>query len=118
MRRSNVDLPQPEGPISDTNSPSRTVRSMPSSAVRADDPEPKTLSTPVISTTGRPPTAESVAPAIEGTCVMLGGSSQLGRAVAAPGQPTFTDLDQADEDQPDKRAHDDRCPQPLRGSHV
>ena len=33
MSRSSVDLPQPDGPMSETNSPWRIVRSMPSSAV-------------------------------------------------------------------------------------
>ena len=33
MRRSSVDLPQPDGPMSDTNSPAWTVRSMPVRAV-------------------------------------------------------------------------------------
>ncbi len=33
MRRSKVDLPHPEGPISETNSPGATVRSIDSSAV-------------------------------------------------------------------------------------
>jgi hypothetical protein len=33
MIRSNVDLPQPEGPIKETNSPGSTSRSIPSSAV-------------------------------------------------------------------------------------
>ena len=32
MIRSSVDLPQPDGPISETNSPGWTSRSMPSSA--------------------------------------------------------------------------------------
>ena len=32
-RRSSVDLPQPDGPMSETNSPAATVRSMPSSAL-------------------------------------------------------------------------------------
>ena len=33
MSRSRVDLPQPDGPISETNSPGRIARSMPSSAL-------------------------------------------------------------------------------------
>ncbi len=33
MRRSRVDLPQPDGPMSETNSPAATVRSMSSSAL-------------------------------------------------------------------------------------
>ena len=44
--RSSVDLPQPEGPISETNSPAATVREIPVSASTAVAPSPKRFSTP------------------------------------------------------------------------
>ena len=47
MIRSSVDLPHPDGPISETNSPSSIVRSMPWSAVVW----PNVFETPLISTT-------------------------------------------------------------------
>ena len=55
MSRSNVDLPQPDGPISETNSPGATVRSTSTSAsTRSALPALNTLPTPPISTA--PPT--------------------------------------------------------------
>src|SRR5438105_7020623 len=47
MIRSSVDLPHPDGPISDTNSPGSISRSMPCTAVVS----PKRFVTPLISTT-------------------------------------------------------------------
>ena len=47
--RSSVDLPQPEGPISDTNSPLATSRSIPCSAATA--PAPNSFETPRTDTT-------------------------------------------------------------------
>src|SRR6266508_2955143 len=51
--RSRVDLPQPDGPMRLTNSPSPMVRSMPSSAVTAATPVSNTLPTPFAATTSR-----------------------------------------------------------------
>src|SRR5262249_13276025 len=51
IRRSAVDLPQPDGPTSETSSPARTARSSPSSAVT---PLAKVLPTPLSATTGGP----------------------------------------------------------------
>ena len=53
MSRSSVDLPQPDGPMSETNSPDPIVRSMPSSAVTADGPVPNRLPAPAMDTTSR-----------------------------------------------------------------
>ena len=47
MSRSRVLLPQPEGPMSETNSPGSTVRSMPESATTCPAAASKTLSTAV-----------------------------------------------------------------------
>ena len=52
MTRSSVDLPQPDGPMSEMNSPRRMSRSMPLSAVVTAAPLVKTLSTPSMRTTG------------------------------------------------------------------
>ncbi len=52
MTRSSVDLPQPDGPMSETNSPRRMARSMPDSAVVTTTPSrANVLSTPVMRTT-------------------------------------------------------------------
>ena len=53
MSRSRVDLPQPDGPMSETNSPAPIVRSIPSSAVTAVGPVPNVLPAPETATTGR-----------------------------------------------------------------
>src|SRR4029078_12743972 len=50
--RSSVDLPHPDGPMSDTNSPVPTVRSMPSSATVIPARDVNVLSTPWSSTIG------------------------------------------------------------------
>ena len=53
MTRSSVDLPQPDGPMSDTNSPGRMSRSIPWRAtVRPPSRVVNTLSRPRIRTTG------------------------------------------------------------------
>ena len=53
MIRSSVDLPQPDGPISETNSPAAMSRSIPASAVVIGwSPRANTLSTPARRTTG------------------------------------------------------------------
>ena len=44
-------MPHPDGPMSETNSPWRMVRSTDSSAATALSPVPKTLPTPAASTT-------------------------------------------------------------------
>ena len=46
MSRRSVDLPQPDGPMSETNSPAPIVRSIPSSAVTAWVPDPNVLPAP------------------------------------------------------------------------
>ncbi len=52
MTRSSVDLPQPDGPMSEMNSPGRMSRSMPLSAtVLAPSRVVNTLSTPRMRTT-------------------------------------------------------------------
>ena len=53
MSRSSVDLPQPDGPMSETNSPARTDRSTPSRAVTVPGPLPKILVTFETSTAAR-----------------------------------------------------------------
>src|SRR5215213_9337473 len=54
MIRRSVDLPQPEGPINETNSPGWIARSMPSRATVRPPEVSKTLSTPATLTTGLP----------------------------------------------------------------
>src|SRR3982751_6561073 len=59
MTRRSVLLPQPDGPMSDTNSPRWMDRSMPWSAVvTTSSPRLKTLSTPARVTTGPPVAGE------------------------------------------------------------
>ena len=52
ISRRSVDLPQPDGPMSETNSPWRMVRSTASSAVTEAPVVAKTLPTPLTWTTG------------------------------------------------------------------
>src|SRR4051812_48293211 len=52
MTRRRVVLPQPEGPISDTNWPARTVRSTPDSAWTGAPPASKTTDSDMASITG------------------------------------------------------------------
>ena len=111
MSRSRVDLPQPDGPMSETNSPWRMVRSTDSSAVTAASPVPNTLPTPVASTTGargdrrrRPGPPSHSSPSTGRYRPRV--SSRSAR------------LTMPDEDEADERAHDDRRPQPLRPGRV
>ncbi|BDZ64380.1 hypothetical protein GCM10025877_13180 [Agromyces mangrovi Wang et al. 2018] len=50
MRRMSVDLPQPDGPMRETNSPAATSRSMPWRACTTPDRVSNVLSTPVTRT--------------------------------------------------------------------
>src|SRR5215213_5843904 len=54
ISRRSVDLPQPDGPMSETNSPSRIEKSMSSRAWVRPAAVSKTLLTPLISTTALP----------------------------------------------------------------
>jgi len=55
-----VDLPQPDGPISETNSPAAISRSMPLSAPTAFARLPKVFSTPTARTAGTAASASLV----------------------------------------------------------
>ena len=68
MSRGSVDLPHPDGPMSETNSPSCTVRSMPVSAVTVAPLAPvKIRSTPRTTTASDVRRAEAVSAAATGS---------------------------------------------------
>src|ERR1700704_3425745 len=102
MSRSRVDLPQPDGPMSDTNSPDPIVRSIPASAVTAVGPAPKVLPAPVIATTGRVG-ARLGDEAGVGSVMRLRDPGSLGvhGAVPAPGQALLRDTHDSHEGEPD-----------------
>ncbi len=66
MVRRRVDLPQPDGPINDTNSPLPISRSIPLRATVVPDPTAKVLPTPARLTTGwrSDPVIRRILPAI------------------------------------------------------
>src|SRR5215212_3156926 len=106
MSRSSVDLPQPDGPISETNSHSPIVRSMPSSAWTPPLSVPNVLSTPATRTTGR-------------TWSAAGACSATGRrAVSVSREKRFDEANEPDEAEAEDRADDDRCPQAFRPRRV
>ena len=104
MTRSSVDLPQPDGPMSETNSPGAMSRSMPLSATVSRPPSRvvNTLSTPRIRTT-----AAGVRP---------GRPAPAGHA-STPGRPRRTmhlrDADHEEEHDPEHAGDEDRRPQLL-----
>ena len=104
----------PDGPISETNSPAPTVRSMPTSASTAGRPAraaAKTLETPEISTTG------AGAPAGRRAAVHrhapIGSTRRSWRSI----HDSTTDHQQVDPD-PQHRRDDDRRPQERRVQRV
>ena len=108
MIRSSVDLPQPDGPMSETNSPAATDRSMPTSASTRPAAWPrgaKTFETPAISTTGR----RRRMPGQPGVTAPCGAAVRAaarggGRSASTPTTSRYT----AD---PEDRRHDDGGPQ-------
>src|SRR4029079_12352890 len=112
MIRSSVDLPQPDGPISETNSPWAMSSEMPSSAVVAGwAPRANTWSTLERRTTGW-----SVMRA--GLLVRrLGGSAGLWPAAVAKDVPLDGD-DQQEEENPEQGGAADRRPELLRAGDV
>src|SRR5262245_45266702 len=116
MRRS-VDLPQPDGPMSETNSPAPIRSAMSSSAVTWAPPSPNTLPTPRASTTGR---AEVVvaAPVSVASTVIGPSEDGSGGTIPAAHEECLAQPDQADEAEPDERAHHDRGPQSGRSARV
>src|SRR6476659_2235854 len=107
MIRSSVDLPQPDGPISETNSPWAMSSEMPSSAVVAGwSPRANTLSTPARWTTGW----SVMRAGLLGRRV--GWSGGLRRAAVAEDEPLGGD-DQQEEQNPDEGRAADRRPELL-----
>src|SRR3954447_3206700 len=114
MTRSSVDFPQPDGPMSDTNSPGATSRSMPRRATVWLRSRPvKTLSTPAIRTIG---------PATGGASgVVMGELGSSGSGVDAGSAAEGEDLrDAHDEEEQDAehRRDEDRRPQLLGSCRV
>src|SRR2546423_10270433 len=97
MSRRRVDLPHPEGPISETNAPLGISRSIRCNAGVLSSPAPKTLSTP------RTRTTESV------MCLMT-RRAPAGRQPRPPAP--------ARRSRSHDRSHDDRGPQLRRTGHV
>src|SRR5215207_9890413 len=129
MSRSNVDLPQPDGPIRETNSPPPMERSMSSSARTPPARSPNVLPTPARRTAGVEPTAGVEAAAgsreageglgsVTGAPFVVVESGAGRRPVAIPGDEAFCQADEADEPEAQDRAHDDRRPQAFRSGRV
>src|SRR6476620_4108166 len=104
MIRSRVDLPHPDGPMRDTNSPAAIERSIESSAATDVLPSPNTLPTPRASTTaGVDPAGVGL---VSGGVSVMGSSSvavasrfskRPGRPVPAAGQGDLDKSHEADE---------------------
>src|SRR5919109_216069 len=109
MTRSSVDFPQPDGPMSDTNSPRAMSRSMPDKAVVTTTPSrANVFSTPDRRTTvvGAPVDPASVMRS-------LARSSALHDRRAAAQDDDLGEADHAEEDDADQRRDEDRRPQLL-----
>src|SRR6478672_8653288 len=112
MIRSSVDLPQPDGPISETNSPRAMSSEIPSSAVVTGwSPRANTLSTPARWTTGW----SVMRAGLLGR--RLGRSGGLRRAAIAEDEPLGDD-DQHEEHDAEQGRAADRRPELLRAGDV
>src|SRR5688572_23899797 len=102
MTRNNVDLPQPDGPMSDTNSPRRIERSMPDSAVVTTTPSrANVLSTPAMRTTVSLPAADAL-PADWVIEAPRRKSSQFGHRRAASQDEHLEHADEREERDPEQ----------------
>ncbi len=96
MMRSSVLLPQPDGPMSETNSPRRMSRSIPASAVvTTAPPVRKVLSTSRMRTiaSAPPSPAPPISPALA-ACAISSGVRKIGRSLtrAPPGRGRATSI--------------------------
>src|SRR5258706_13040015 len=103
MSRSSVDLPQPEGPMSDTNSSRSIERSMPSSACVCPAAVSKTFETPAIEAGDWP------ASVIGSPCARRGPAAQ---------REQLHDPNDPEEGQAEDRGGEHRRPQLLRPAAV
>src|SRR6185369_3104114 len=105
MSRSSVDLPQPDGPMSETNSPGAIERLMSSRAVVRPPAVSKTLLTPEIATTLVP------------GCPLTSASPE-GRVRPAAKREQLQQPDGDEEGQAEQRGGDHRRPELLRTGDV
>src|SRR5687768_12221863 len=116
MSRSSVDLPHPDGPMREMNSPASIWRSIASSAFVRPPLASKILSTPATSTTG-------LGAGCDGrvwVSLMASskGRSSGGRAGPAAEREELCDPNREEERQAKQRRREDRGPELLRGAAV
>src|SRR5215216_1121351 len=105
MSRSRVDLPQPEGPISDTNSPGAIARLMSSSAIVRPPELSNVLPTPLTETTAAEP------------CSLISASPDR-RIGPAAQRIQLQQPDREEEGEPQQGRREDRRPELLGPGRV